>query len=80
MKQVFEKQSKERAMFVDFWSMCQEYWIPEDSGEYWDKLIRATDLFMEKYPCRFASELAVALISKCELEQREQKRGAWKVE
>lgn len=45
----FSKDTKEREMFVEFWEICQKYWIPEQSDKYWESVINATDALNEKY-------------------------------
>lgn len=45
----FEKGSEEFILFQDFWKICQSFWIPEDSDEYWEQVVKATDDFYKKY-------------------------------
>lgn len=45
----FLKGSEEWLMFMDFWKLCQEYWEPEDSQEYWKEMSKAAMAFDEKY-------------------------------
>ena len=57
----FDKGSEEWLMFVEFWNMCQEFWKPEESMEYWQRIVTATDNFYEKFKhLHLAKELAVA--------------------
>lgn len=59
----FKKESKEYQMILDFWNMCQNFWVPEDRDEYWMDLIKATDGFAAKYKeLSISEDLAVALI------------------
>ena len=37
-EQRFVKGTEEYVMFNDFWKLCQSFWIPEDTEEYWKKL------------------------------------------
>lgn len=37
-EQRFAEGTEERVMFNDFWKLCQRFWIPEDTDEYWKKL------------------------------------------
>lgn len=32
-------------MFMEFWGLCQKYWIPEQNDEWWDEALREMDLF-----------------------------------
>lgn len=73
----FSKDTKEREMFVEFWEMCQKYWIPEDSDEYWQSIIKVTDDFVEKYKDLhpIVPEMAAAFISGMEKKYKEINNG-----
>ena len=45
----FAKGSEEWQMFMDFWALCQKYWEPEDSDEWWEETLREIDVFAKKY-------------------------------
>lgn len=49
MKKAFDKDSRERQFFADLWDICQKYWIPDASKDYWNEVIKATDELNEKY-------------------------------
>lgn len=68
--QRFDRGSKEFAMFMDFWAICQKYWIPDDSPNYWDDAVQECRSFSEKYGTGFASRLSIALIRDLEEKQR----------
>lgn len=54
-------------MFMDFWQICQEYWLPEDDDEYWQAVLDDTDRFCRKYGNdTFPRGLAMALIGNLE--------------
>jgi len=60
--QRFQKGSREFEMFSEFWSLCQKYWIPEESDEYWESAIRDIGAFQKKYGLHgFARKLGGAL-------------------
>lgn len=59
----FAKESKERKMFLDLWELCQEYWIPEKTEEYWQSLVDAVDQFNEKHPGELAAKWIYAFVS-----------------
>ena len=46
---MFDKNGVERKMFADFYKMCEDFWIPEDSDEYWKSVSEAADNFVRKY-------------------------------
>lgn len=49
MEQEFKKGSLERAFFSEFYELCEKYWVPEDSDDYWRSMIRDTEALNEKY-------------------------------
>ena len=73
MKKGFTKGSQEREMFVEFWDICQKYWIAEDNDDYWSDLINTLDDFGNKYksiPGAFAARLSVAFVEAKEAEMK----------
>ena len=63
------KGSEEWQMFMDYWTLCQKYWEPEESDSYWENLIDATDDFYKKYNTDFAKSLALSLVNEAERKQ-----------
>ena len=70
MFQKFENNSAERQMFVDYWTLCQKYWLPEDTNDaYWHEVVEEIYKFTGKYrEIGLAGKLAQALIT--DLEER----------
>lgn len=67
----FPKGSEEWTMFMDFWGLCQKYWQPEESDEWWDEALGACNDFARKYGNDgFPRGLAVALVRKLEEDGR----------
>ena len=68
MNKPFTQDSVERAMFVDFWNMCQKHWIAEDEDEFWEKVVIDINEFDKKYTkaCPFASILATSFVEYLE--------------
>lgn len=64
-EQKFTKGSEEWMMFNDFWKLCQSFWIPEDTDEYWGGLHDALTTFGNKYG-RFAKKLSLAYMNEME--------------
>ena len=63
----FAKDSPEWYMFQDYWKLCQKFWIPEKSENYWDDTINGIREFMKKYSnITLASGLAIALVDDLE--------------
>lgn len=61
----FTKDTSEWMLFQDFWSLCQKYWQPEESSEYWHALINDTDNFTRKYNDtnkEFVKNISLALL------------------
>ena len=51
MEKKFAKGSSEWMMFMDYWALCQKYWKPEKTDEWWDEVIREITRFY-KILCR----------------------------
>ena len=69
MEKKFAKGSSEWMMFMDYWAMCQKYWKPEKTDEWWDEVISEIDKFAKKYGSTvFVRGLCMALINKLEIE------------
>ena len=67
----FPKGSEEWTMFMDFWGLCQKYWQPEESDEWWDEALGAWNDFARKYGNDgFPRGLAMALVRKLEEDGR----------
>ena len=49
MKKKLDKTTKEFAMMQEFWRIWQDYYIPEDNEEYWERLTKEADDFTRKY-------------------------------
>lgn len=74
----FEKGTIEYQIFLDYWNLCQKYWIPEskDSENYnswWkDHVIKEADEFVRKHNNHpFAAYLVVALMNYLEEKTKE---------
>ena len=50
-------------MFQDFWKLSQELWEPESNDGYWEKVIRLTDEFYQKYRTPYAKGFALGLVN-----------------
>lgn len=50
----------------DFWKICQKYWIPEDTNEYWDKFIADASIYYDSHKDIFIRALIYAIIDDCE--------------
>ena len=65
----FAKGSEEWQLFMDYWALCQKYWKPEKTDEWWDEVISEIDKFAKKYGSTvFVRGLCMALINKLEIE------------
>lgn len=51
---------------MDFWKLCQDYAIPEDSDEYWESFQRSSNAFYKKYKTEFAKLLVLAELNNLE--------------
>ena len=69
MEKKFAKGSSEWMMFMDYWALCQKYWKPEKTDEWWDEVISEIDKFAKKYGSTvFVRGLCMSLINKLEIE------------
>lgn len=73
MKKKFAKGSSEWMMFMDFWTLCQKYWEPDDNDDYWESVVKETDVFYRKYNSEFAKSLALTLVNELERKSRSRK-------
>ena len=60
----FLKESEEWLLFKEYYGLCQKYWEPEDSDEYWYGLTDAAKEFHQKYGTDFALALAKCLVDE----------------
>lgn len=73
MEKKFAKGSSEWMMFMDFWTLCQKYWEPDDNDDYWESVVKETDVFYRKYNSEFAKSLALTLVNELERKSRQRK-------
>ena len=73
MEKKFAKGSCEWMMFMDFWGLCQKYWEPDDNDDYWESVVKETDVFYRKYNSEFAKSLALTLVNELERKSRSRK-------
>ena len=73
MEKKFAKGSSECMMFMDFWTLCQKYWEPDDNDDYWESVVKETDVFYRKYNSEFAKSLALTLVNELERKSRQRK-------
>ena len=66
MKKKLDKTTVEFEMMQEFWSIWQEYYIPEDSDEYWDSLTKRADQYEKKYDGDTAVYLMLAVLKDIE--------------
>ena len=73
MEKKFAKGSSEWMMFMDYWALCQKYWYPDDNDDYWESVVKETDVFYRKYNSEFAKSLALTLVNELERKSRSRK-------
>lgn len=49
MEHIFSKDSEERQMFADLYTLSQKFWIAENTDKYWDELFDEAEKFNDKY-------------------------------
>ena len=73
MEKKFAKGSSEWMMFMDYWALCQKYGEPDDNDDYWESVVKETDVFYRKYNSEFAKSLALTLVNELERKSRSRK-------
>ena len=73
MEKKFAKGSSEWMMFMDYWALCQKYWEPDENDDYWESVVKETDVFYRKYNSEFAKSLALTLVTELERKSRQRK-------
>ena len=72
----FSKGSEEWQMFMDYWALCQKYWEPEESDEWWEEALGKIDELSKKYGSTvFIIGLCMALVNELELKEKSRKKG-----
>ncbi len=70
----FQKGSEEWMMFMDYWALCQNFWIAENNDAYWQDFIDASNKFVEKYKNvtdgLFPLKIAMAMLDTKEEERK----------
>ena len=73
----FVKGSEEWQMFMDYWALCQKYWEPEDSDEWWEEVLHEIDVFAKKYVSTvFVRGLCMAFVDELEAKHKSSKRNS----
>jgi len=57
----FSKDSREFQFFGEFWKLAQKYYVPEESDEYWDNLIKDCSSLCNKYKDTFFLHMITGL-------------------
>lgn len=75
-KKKFTKNSPEWEMFRDFYQICEQFWIPGTSEDYWKQLTEAGDKFVAKYKNLHPAvvEIVAGFISGCSKKYEESKQ------
>lgn len=72
----FTKGSEEWQMFMDYWALCQKYWKPEESDEWWEEALHDIDAFSKKYGSTvFVRGICMALVNELESKAKSRKKG-----
>lgn len=71
----FSKGSEEWVLFMDFWTMCQKHWLPEENDAFWERAINDANNFCKNNgDCIFARKIAMAFLDylECKLKENPQ--------
>ena len=62
MKKVIKKSDEEFAILQEFWRILQDFYEPEDTDEYWNKLLDTTIKFEREHPSNLLCMQLILLI------------------
>lgn len=62
MKKVIKKTDEEFAILQEFWKILQDFYEPENTDEYWNKLLDTTIKFEHDHPNNLLCEQLILLI------------------
>jgi len=62
----FEKDSEEFQFFKEFYKFVQDYYIPENTEEYWDGFVDESKRISEKYRGNFYVTMLLAFTEYAE--------------
>ena len=62
MKKIIKKTDEEFAILQEFWKILQDFYEPENTDEYWDKLLETTIKFEREHPNNLLCEQLILLI------------------
>ncbi len=62
MKRVIKKTDEEFAILQEFWKILQNFYEPEDTDEYWSKLLDTTIKFERDHPNNLLCEQLILMI------------------
>lgn len=68
MRKDIKKGDWDFELMKDLWNIYKEFYIPEDTNEYWTDINNACMKFVKKYDSWFAKDLCMAVYD--ELERR----------
>lgn len=73
MKQVFKPTDRPMQMLKEFEIMVQQMYIPENNDDYWDKVLRRANKFVEDYKdVPLALDMTLGLLNYLEKTYKEQ--------
>ena len=62
MKKIIKKTDEEFVILQEFWKILQDFYEPENTDEYWDKLLEVTIKFEREHPNNLLCEQLILLI------------------
>ena len=63
LKKKLDKATKEFEMFQEYWKIIQDFYIPEETDEYWEEINRTLNEFSRRHG-KFAYDLAIAFLDE----------------
>lgn len=78
MKKTIKKTDEEFAILQEFWKILQDFYEPEDTDEYWDKLLATTIKFeREHYDNELCRELILLILNYLERKFKKDKTSSY---
>lgn len=69
MASVVKSDIPEVAAFMsEYWILMKNYWIAEDTDEYWDAVLKDSSALGRKYDFQFAKESLLVFLNQLERE------------
>lgn len=78
MKKTIKKTDEEFSILQEFWKILQDFYEPEDSDEYWNKLLDTTIKFEREHPDNLlCMQLILLILNYLEKKMKKDKTSSY---